>query len=344
MSNRELTDALGDKVGRTDYATSEKAGLVSIGAGLALNATIPGRITTKGADDDAVRNERDAFAPLVPRNIPAFMSNYGITSKDIFSNPLNHNGIFRGKNLTDIYTIEEIYERVHSGEFTDLYLGDYFTVSITTTLPDDSSEEEGATKVVTENVDLMIAGFDYYWNVGDTPLTKHHIVLIPRNQGFATVTNMNKMNTTEGGYLNSYMHQTVLPCYAESLKVALHNHLLSHRTWLTNKVTTTAASMAGAGLTGSASGCEWATVELQLMNEVQLYGTTIWSSSAYDVGADNRQLPVFKFIDGVQFGRSSFWLRSIISSTWIASCYRFGESSYGNATSKIYVRPLMLFG
>ena len=251
-------------------------------------------------------------------------------------NGVPHNGIYRGKNLTNVYTIDQIYNMVHSGNFDDLFLGDYFTVSITTTLPDET--------VKTENVTLMIAAFDYYYNCGDTALTTHHIVLIPRNQGFATTAKMNDTNTTEGGYLNSYMHQTVLPCYADSLKTALNNHLLSHRTILTNKVTTTAASMAGAGMTGSASGWEWTTVELQLMNEVQLYGTTVWSSSAYDVGVDNRKLPIFNFITPVQFGRSAFWLRSVVSSTNFASCTSGGNAIHSGASTATYVRPLILFG
>ena len=262
----------------------------------------------------------------------------GIFAKksDIIGSAQSHNGIFRGKDLTNVYTVDQIYNMVHSGKFDDLYLGDYFTVSITTTLPDET--------VKTENVTLMIAAFDYYYNVGDTALTTHHIVLIPRNQGFETGEKMNKTNTTEGGYLNSYMHQTVLPCYAESLKTALKNHLLSHRTMLTNEVTTTAASMAGAGMTGSASGWKWTTAELQLMNEVQIYGTTVWSSSAYDVGIDNRKLPVFNFITPVQFVRSHFWLRSVVNSTYFAYCNAYGIASTNVASNAFSVRPIILFG
>jgi hypothetical protein len=251
-------------------------------------------------------------------------------------NTLNHNGIYRGKNLTGVYTIEQIYSMVHSGNFDDLFLGDYIKVSITTTLPDET--------VKTETVSLMIAAFDYYYNGGDTALATHHIVLIPRGYGFATTAKMNETNTITGGYLNSYMHQTLLPCYADSLRTALNNHLLSHETILSNAVNASTPSMAGAGMTGAASGWEWTTVELQLMNEVQVYGTTVWSSSAYDVGADNRQLPVFKFINFVHTSRTYFWLRSVVSSTAFAYCYYLGDANYGAASHAFYVRPLILFG
>lgn len=251
----------------------------------------------------------------------------------IFADAQSHNGIYRGKFL-DIDN-EELSQRVRNG-FEDLYLGDYITLSITTTLPDGT--------VKTENVLLMIAAFNYYYNTSDTALTTPHIILIPRNQGFATTEKMNATNTTEGGYLNSYMHQTVLPCYAASLKTALNNHVLSHRTWLTKTVNTSTPSMAGAGLTGAATTCDWTTVDLQLMNEVQVYGTTVWSSSAYDVGTDNKKLPVFDFITPVQFGRYNIWLRSVVTSASFAICYSGGNASYNYASTAYYVRPLILFG
>lgn len=291
-------------------------------------------------------------------------------------NALNHNGIFRGKDLTNVYTVEQMYAMIHDGSFSDLFLGDYFTTSITTdiyTVFSGSAFEQGVTyyeqggtltartytatsdtepqsgKVYctkltkTENITLMFAGFDYYYNMGDTVLTTHHAVLIPRT-AFAAAAKMNSTNTTVGGYYNSEMHQTTLPCYAASLKTALNNHLLSHKTILTTTMTASTPSMAGAGITGASTNWGWETTELQLMNEVQVFGTTVWSSSAYDVGCDNKLLPVFKFINPIQFGRSAYWLRSVVSFTSFAHCHTSGYASSGGASGAISVRPLILFG
>jgi hypothetical protein len=296
----------------------------------------------------------------------------------IMHSPLNHNAIFRGKNLTNVYTIDQMYSMIHSGNFDDLFLGDYFTTSITTdimthftgtsfdsgtvyyersgadlnnwvwtettdTTPDASKVY--ATKLTkTETATLMFAAFDYYYQTGDTSLSTHHAILIPRGYGFATTAKMNPTNTTAGGYFNSDMHQIVLPCYAKSLKTALNNHLLSHKTWLTTTVNTSTPSMAGAGMTGASSASVWETTELQLMNEVQLYGTMVWSSSAYEVGVDNEKLPVFNFINPVQYGRSYAWLRSVVSSTGFARCNVHGYATYDGASIASYVRPLILFG
>ena len=291
-------------------------------------------------------------------------------------NAVNHNGIFRGKDLTNVYTVEQMYAMIHDGTFSDLFLGDYFTKSITTdiytvfsgaafeqgvtyyeqggtltartyTATSDTEPQSGkvyCTKLTkTENITLMFAAFDYYYNMGDTALTTHHAVLIPKT-AFATTAKMNGTNTTVGAYFNSEMHQTTLPCYAASLKTALNNHLLSHRTRLTTAITASTPSMAGAGMTGAATGWEWETTELQLMNEVQVYGCTVWSSSAYDVGCDNKLLPVFKFINPIQFGRSSYYLRSVVSSTYFAACYTTGHAGNNGASNALNVRPLILFG
>lgn len=287
-----------------------------------------------------------------------------------------HNGIYRGKDLTTVYTIDQMYSMIHSGKFDDLFLGDYFTKSITTdiyTVFSGSAFEQGVTyyeqggtltartytatsdtepqsgKVYctkltkTENITLMFAGFDYYYNMGDTALTTHHAVLIPKT-AFATTAKMNNSNTTVGGYFNSMMHQTTLPCYAASLKTALNNHLLSHMTILPNAINASIPSMAGAGVMGASSSWAWETVELQLMNDVQVYGTSVWSSSAYDVGCDNKLLPVFKFINPIQFGRSNYWLRSVVTSTYFALCSANGSANHDGAIHASYVRPLILFG
>lgn len=294
---------------------------------------------------------------------------------DFITAAANHNAIFGGRDLTNVYTVDEMYDMIHSGDFGDLYVGDYFTVSITTdiythfvgeafesgvtyyemsgTINDrvwtetedetPQSDKTYATKLTkTENVALMFAAFDYYYNMGDTALTTHHAVLIPKTF-FATTAKMNPTNTTAGGYYNSDMHQITLPCYAKSLKTALGNHLLAHKTWLTTTVNTSAPSMAGADMTGASSASAWETTELQLISEVQLYGTMVWSSSAYEVGVDNEKLPVFNFINPVQYGRNVVWLRSVVNATSFAYCNYSGSAVNGGASYASFVRPLILF-
>ncbi|MBQ1538497.1 MAG: hypothetical protein IIZ73_09310 [Ruminococcus sp.] len=360
-----------------DYTTAEKNKLANINI---ISTPIPGSYYPVSSDGiyTALSGKVDKVQGK-GLSTEDFTAMYKAWLDVSMQSPLNHNGIFRGKDLTNVYTIDEMYDMIHAGTFDDLFLGDYFTKSITTdimtrftgtefesgtvyyemgggtdvtartwTETEDSEPQSGkiyATKQTkTENVTLMFAAFDYYYNIGDTALTTHHAILIPRGAGFATIAKMNPTNTTAGGYYGSDMHQITLPCYAKSLKTMLGNHLLSYKTWLTTTVNISTPSMAGAGITGAASASAWETTELQLMNEVQLYGSTLWSSSAFDVGVDNEKLPVFDFINPVHFGRSFFWLRSVVSSQNFAICYSYGYATSYAASSSHSVRPLILFG
>lgn len=96
-----------------------------------------------------------------------------------------HNSIYRGKDLTNVYTLAQISAKVSVGTFDDLYIGDY----ITTTL--------NGTKVT-----FRMAGFDCYYGTGDTPCTTHHIVMIPDAFGSYQ---MNSTNVTTNGYKSTLM-------------------------------------------------------------------------------------------------------------------------------------------
>lgn len=191
-------------------------------------------------------------------------------------NAAAHNSIYRGKNLTNVYTVDEICKRISDGTFKDLYIGDYFDKSITTSLGG------------TETVRLVLAGFDVMWNNGDTALTKHHAVVVPKDC-FKTKAKMNETSVTTGGYAGSDMHTKVLPVYAAALQNVLNNHIITHRELLTTAVSTTGNSNAGAGYTGYASAWEWQDCQLRLMSEIQIYGSTVFRFLPYMT----REMPIY---------------------------------------------------
>ena len=298
----------------------------------------------------------------------------------VLSAPLNHNGIFRGKDLTNIYTVSQIAAMVSSGNFDDLYLGDYFTVSITTdiynrfvgssfvsgrtyyeasgtindrtwTATSDTVPQSGKVyatrKTLTENVDLMFAGFDWYYNSGyprDSSVRVHHAVLTLKNMIFDQIAKMNATGGSAGGYYNSDLHQYILPCYAKSLNTALGGHLITFKSRLTNSIDAAQPAMSGAGLTGAANSADWADTKLQLMNEVQVFGTSVWTSSAYDITVDNRVLPVYRYITPIQYTPHNIWLRSVASSTDFAYFTTQGNCNHISADTSVGVSPMMLFG
>jgi hypothetical protein len=261
---------------------------------------------------------------------------YSIYSPTDF-NAYPHNGIYRGKNLGTFTSTAELEtflsnHEIATGNFTDLYLGDYFTI------------QDG-----TYNANWMIAGFDteFYkgWLVDGSSdvqwINQHHITLIPRIPLFNA--QMNSTNTTSGGYKGSAMHTSTLPTVVSNLQTVLGTHLLKRYALLSNAVDTTRSNMFGtAG--GASSSWEWTEVYATLPSEVQIYGSTIWSSSGYDTGEACMKLPVFNFINHVQFSRWDFWLRGVASSSGFCIAGSYGDAFAWDASGSIGVRPVICIG
>lgn len=295
----------------------------------------------------------------------------------MFGNAESHNNLFRGANLTSKYTVAQFYTKVHAGDFSDLYLGDYINVSLSTNLYQkftgsafaegttyyersgehpswtyaattdteyDSSKTYYTMSVVNETVAMMIAHFNYFYNCGDSSVVNYnHVILIPRTR-LKTTSYMNPTHTTTGAYYNSEMHQTILPCYAAAFSTALEGHVRTWRDILTTVMTPTTPSMAGNGFNGAATTRAWQNTNIRLMNEVMVYGCHPWSSSGNDIGIDNRQLAVFRFISPVQYERDYCWLSSVVSSQYFANVYNGGIASCHGASYATSVRPLIVFG
>lgn len=241
-----------------------------------------------------------------------------------------HNGIFTEKFLGTFNTVDEVKKflsdhKVAEKQYTGLYVGDYLRLN------------DGV-----YNKDWVIAGFELYNNKGDTPLTVGNIVLIPKTP--LVNKPMNPTNTTEGGYYNSAMHQTHIPEIVANLEKVLGNTLLTRRCLLSNSVSSTLSSMAGAGFTGCSNGWAWYDCKAVLMSEVEIYGSTIFSSSFYDVGEACEKLPIFNFINHVKYSRSDLWLRAVASASSFAHVSGLGHAGNGNAGYSWGVSPIIVVG
>lgn len=258
-----------------------------------------------------------------------------------------HNGIYRGALLYDAVnstagvfdSISAIHTAVSGGDFSNIYIGDYILITITTSYKSN------------EIVKMVVAGINTYLHKGSTEITDNHLVLIPEDC-FATTAQMNSSNTTSGGYAGSAMYTTVLPIYATALNSALGGNLLTFTDLLTKTVNTSAASGAYSAWSGASSDWAWYPINIRLMSEVQVYGTRVLSSSMFDVGAANQQLPYFalrpdKLVAHQGYGSSSrcyWWLSAVAYSGHFCGVGGNGfADSYGASNSR-GVRPLVLFG
>ena len=261
------------------------------------------------------------------------------------------------KDITAYITDGTFWKRLAGTDgfalFEDIYVGDYFKMS----RPISAYERTGQYQT-TGSQYVTIAGLDTMMNNGDqgSGVNYHHAVMVA-GQGFGGTqhfgkSRMNATKTTEGGYKASEMNTLVFGEVAstgstaadatinQQLYAEFGSHLKTSHELVSNAINAT-----GYNRLGSATGCSnnwiWIKVQAVLMSEVEVYGTTVWSSSGHDTGTANRQLPLFAFSKQAQNNRSAdWWLKDIASADSFCHTIGFGASSYSTASStNVCVRP-----
>ena len=242
-------------------------------------------------------------------------------NKEYSDNAGSHNAIFRGEDVTKYLSDGSLWTRISSGKFTDLFIGDYF---------------------LSGGVRYRIAGFDYYLHKGDTEFTKHHIAIVPDTN--MLMASMNSTNDTTNGYNGSDMVKTTLPKVLTTVEgVFGSSHILQYQNLLTNAVDKTRYNRFGQN-TGASSGWTWVARKIDLMSEVQVYGSTVWSSSGHDTGSMNTQLPLFQLAPEYICNRNWYWLRDVVSGSDFASVHSYGRANIDNASNTNGVRPCFFIG
>ena len=247
----------------------------------------------------------------------------------------SHNCFYRGKNLTNIYTIAQLSTKMANGDFSDLYIGDYITYPVVI---------DGTSK----DFNFRIAHFNYWKYMGDTSFTKNHIVFVP-DTAFKNM-KMQETNTTEGGVPATLVWDALQGDLYTAVNAAtcMNGHVQTHRDWIPDSVNTSAMSAAGANFQGSTvyTNTMWRDVKLGLMKENMVYGSTVLSSSGYDVGCGKSQLALFKLDPTWINGRASpygWWLGCVASSSFFAGVSVYSVAYIDNASSPRGVRPYLLF-
>lgn len=241
--------------------------------------------------------------------------------------------------------------------FEDIYVGDYFQMSRAI-----SAYERTGQYQITGSQYVTIAGLDTMMNNGDQEngVNYHHAVMVA-GQGFGGTqhfgrSRMNATNTTEGGYKASEMNTLVLgdvvsagstaadATINQQLYAEFGAHLKTTRELVSSAINATGYNRFGSA-TGCASNWEWISAQAILMSEVEAYGSITWSSSGYDTGNANRQLPLFAFSKQAQNNRTAYWwLKDIASAAYFCRAYH-GCGNYASASiAHSYVRPRFILG
>ena len=225
----------------------------------------------------------------------------------------SHNAIYRGKCLGSSFTSAQS-AAIRSGKFTDLYIGDYWTIN---------------------GRNWRIGALDYWYRCGDTDCTTHHALIVPDAHLYTAA--MNATNTTEGAYIGSQMYKTGLDEAKTIVNAAFgSDHILNHREHFQNAVSN-----------GKPSGGTWYDSTVDLMNEAMVYGTRHFtavsdgSTVPNNYTIDKSQLPLFRYAPWFIHAQRAYWcwLRDVVSAPTFASVSSDGGCNYHNASYVSGVRP-----
>lgn len=223
--------------------------------------------------------------------------------------------IFRGKNLGTAITSTQLAE-IQAGTFKGMFLGDYWVIG---------------------GYNWRIWDFNYWYNAGDTEFTKPHLVIMPDTVLYTA--QMNASNITTGGYVGSAMYTTNLATAKTLISSAFGDAVLTHREYLTNAVTS-----------GYPSGGSWYDSDVELPNEIMMYGSPIFTPACdgsvvvnrYTI--DKKQLALAAIVPEFVNIRVNYWLRDVVSSAHFARVHVSGDAGYGGASASGGVRPVFPIG
>jgi hypothetical protein len=252
-----------------------------------------------------------------------------------------HNSIYQDKDITSYVTDGTIWDRIAGtngfAPFDGIYPGNYIKMSKTVTAPGSSTTGTNIVKV---------AGCNCHWN-NYGGMRYNCLTMVPATHfGKAQ---MNSSNTTEGAYVGSNMYKNIIGSVAtsgnasgtinEQLYSIFGAHLKTSKELLANSMDSARYNRFGQA-TGASSSWDWYDTQAVLMSEVEVYGSTVWSSSGYDTGTAKSRLPIFAFStndlvpDGIYY-----WLKDVASAVYFCHVSADGRADYVNASDSYYVRP-----
>ena len=244
--------------------------------------------------------------------------------------PEAHNAMWGGRDITAAFNNGTVSANIKNGTFKDIFPGDYITKSVTIS---------GATY----NVIWVVADCDYWINKGEIMRT-HHVAIVPQEPIFYA--RMNPDNTTEGGYKGSEMYRSVIPACATGIVNAFgSDHILTFSDNITNRVDTSHVSSGLPQWTGTPGDWgAWVQVQCNLMSEKMVYGAPICSGGAMDNTMATRQMSAFRLSGKlINYNKSLWWLRDVVSSERFAIDYGTGDASFLYASRMdVGVRPFAL--
>lgn len=262
-----------------------------------------------------------------------------LTQKDVDSIPsaIMHRNIYRGKNLGDTITDAQ-KTAIDNGTFEDIYVGDYWYI---------------------DNVKYRVMDIDYWYNSGNIPFKKHHLVIMPDSP---VKTEVQMYETTPTGSDGKWINYANSPgravAQAITLPATLNDALLLHSEAFITET-----------FKGSPVNAGWSYAGIEIPSEIMIFGhnvhgcpprvTASWTSMS--IGATEKVDVIAKLagnytnsstqLAGIRLcptninpSRSSYWLRDTVSESLFSYVLDNYMAAYAGATNKLGIRPVFAIG
>ena len=151
--------------------------------------------------------------------------------------------------------------------------------------------------------------------------------------------------SSAAGYANCDLHYYLTTTVLGNVETDLGSaNLKSHYKLYSNNVNSSGYNRFGSA-GGCSSGWDWYhDQKICALSEVQVYGSTVWSSSGYDTGEACRQLDVFRVYNMNEIFEGRYpWLRDVASASRACNVYSNGIATNSYASLARYVAALILF-
>ena len=127
------------------------------------------------------------------------------------------------------------------------------------------------------------------------------------------------------------------------------SHLIEYQNLLSNRINSETINQSGGVWKGASNSRAFYTRKIDLMSEVNVYGTIDTSSSLYDTGLDNQQYALFhlkpEFKCGYGTKKFSTWLKDVAGYNGFVHASGYGMSGFYKASGEnMGVRPRFLVG
>lgn len=329
-SNNSRKASKAYEVGDIAYLSSLSLGkkLVCVAAGTTASGGLAPASTDEGAivTDGTVKWAIDSMA-------------------DRIYNAAHHNSYYRGADITAYFESGDMSTNIANNVFANIYPGDYIRIP-TLTIPAIEYTPTGGSLVhlkdeqVFTNQDFIVGDLNYFG--GNTP----HVFMVSKNcLGTARMNPTNAIDLSLDGSTKAYrgceFFNYVIPAYDTAIKSAFgDSHVLSHTEALTHNVSLNDKGSGSPSSVGVSIGMIDTTVYTNILNEIQVTGCSLVSSSYYDGGNCVHQLAVFCHNKLAQLpsGADTYWYRVVHYYAGFGRITTNGRASYERASTQQGVR------